>query len=110
MTTYKVVTLPLAEKDITEQTDYIAFDLKSPEAARNMVRGFRKTITTLSTFPQRYELDGDEELSRYGIRRVYYKKYKIYFLIDEREKIVYILRVLHMQVDSTNKIIKLFKH
>lgn len=44
MATYKVITLPLAEEDIADQTDYIAFDLKSPETAINMVREFRKTI------------------------------------------------------------------
>ena len=44
MTKYKVITLPLAEEDIADQTDYIAFELKSPETAVNMVRGFRKII------------------------------------------------------------------
>lgn len=44
MIEYKVITLPLAEEDIADQTDYIAFVLKSPETAVNMVRGFRKII------------------------------------------------------------------
>jgi len=47
MLEYKVITLPLAEEDIVEQTDYIAFELKAPETAMNMVRGFRKTINNL---------------------------------------------------------------
>lgn len=108
MLTYKVITLPLAEEDIADQTDYIAFELKSPETALNMVRGFRKTINNLSIFPQSHELDEDEELAKYGIRKTYYKNYKIYFLIDEREQIVYILRVFHMLVDSRAKILKMF--
>lgn len=85
MLTYKVITLPLAEEDIAVQTDYIAFELKSPETALNMVRGIRKTINNLSIFPQSHEL------AKYGIRKTYYKNHKIYFLIDEREQIVYIL-------------------
>ena len=109
MATYKVITLPLAEEDIADQTDYIAFDLKSPETAINMVRGFRKTINSLSTFPQSHELDEDEELAKYGIRKTYYKNYKIFFLINEHEKIVYILRVFHMRVDSKAKILKMFR-
>lgn len=44
MIEYKVITLPLAEGDIEDQTDYIAFELKSPETALNMVRGFKKVI------------------------------------------------------------------
>lgn len=108
MAEYKVITLPLAEEDIADLTDYIAYDLKSQETALNMVRGFRKTINSLSTFPQSHELDEDEELARCGIRKVYYKNYKIYFLISEGEQTVYILRVFHMLVDSKEKILKLF--
>lgn len=109
MTEYKVITLPLAEEDITDQTDYIAFELKSPETAINMVRGFKKVINSLSLFPQSHELDEDEELAAYGIRKTYYKNYKIYFLIDEKEQTVYILRVFHMLVDSREKILRIFR-
>ncbi|MCM1283116.1 MAG: type II toxin-antitoxin system RelE/ParE family toxin [Muribaculaceae bacterium] len=109
MTGYKVITLPMAEEDIADQTDYIAFELKSPETAVNMVRGFKKVINSLSLFPQSHELDEDEELAAYGIRKIYYKNYKIYFLIDERERTVYILRVFHMLVDSREKILRIFR-
>ncbi|MCM1386580.1 MAG: type II toxin-antitoxin system RelE/ParE family toxin [Bacillus sp. (in: Bacteria)] len=109
MTEYKVITLPLAEKDIIEQMDYIAFELKAPETAVNMVRGFKKVINSLSLFPQSHELDEDEELAVYGIRKTYYKNYKIYFLIDERKQTVYILRVFHMLVDSREKILRIFR-
>ncbi|MBQ8597127.1 MAG: type II toxin-antitoxin system RelE/ParE family toxin [Lachnospiraceae bacterium] len=109
MSKYKVITLPLAEEDIADQTDYIAFELKAPETAINMVRGFRKTINNLSVFPQSHELDEDKELSKYGIRKTYYKNYKIYFLIDESERVVYILRVFHMLADSREKILNFFR-
>ena len=109
MIEYKVITLPLAEEDIADQTDYIAFELKSPETVINMVRGFKKVINSLSLFSQSHELDEDEELASYGIRKTYYKNYKIYFLIDEREQTVYILRVFHMLVDSKEKILKFFR-
>ena len=39
---YKIVILPLAEEDITACTDYIAYELRNPDAAVNMARGFRK--------------------------------------------------------------------
>lgn len=74
-----------------------------------MVRGFKKVINSLSLFPQSHELDEDEELARYGIRKTYYKNYKIYFLINEREQTVYILRVFHMLVDSKEKILRILR-
>lgn len=109
MKEYRVVTLPLAEANIADQTDYIALELKSPETALNMVKGFRKVISSLSLFPQSHELDEDEELAAYGIRKTYYKNYKIYFLIDGKEQTVYILRVFHMLVDSREKILRIFR-
>ena len=109
MTEYKVIILPLAEEDIADQTDYIAFELKSSETAINMVKGFRKVINSLSLFPQSHELDEDEELAAYGIRKTYYKNYKIYYLINEEEQTVYILRIFHMLVDSREKILRIFR-
>ena len=43
MTEYKVITLPLAEVDIADQTDYIAFELKSPETAVNTGKGISES-------------------------------------------------------------------
>ena len=40
MTEYKVIILPLAEEDIIDQTDYIAFELKSPETALKKFKNF----------------------------------------------------------------------
>jgi len=90
--------------------DYIAFELKSPETALQMVKGLKRTINNLSIFPQSHGLDEDEELSKYGIRKVYYKKYKIYFLIDVVEKTVFILRIFHMRSDRKNEIINIFNN
>ena len=109
MSEYKVITLPLAETDIADQMDYIAFELGNPETAINIAKGFRKIINSLSIFPKSHELDEDEELARYGIRKIYYKNYKIYFLIDERNQAVFVLRVFHMLVDSREKILKMFR-
>ena len=105
MSKYKVYTLPLAESDIADHAVYIAYELRASETAIKMVNGFRKTINDLCIFPQKYSLDEDEELARYKIRRTYYKNYKIYFMIDEDEHIVYVLRVLHMLVNSKRKVL-----
>lgn len=39
--------------------------------------------------PKSHELDEDKELAAKGIRKCYYRKYKIYFYIDESSKRVY---------------------
>ena len=62
--------------------------------------GFRNSIAKLEFMPRQHELDEDEELALRGIRKCYYKNYKIYFFIDEKNGIVYVLRVLHMLVNA----------
>lgn len=108
MADYEVVILPMAEDDITNQTDYIAYELNAPEAALRVVNGVRKTMNNLSIFPHSHELDEDRELAKYGIRKTYYKNYKVYFLIDERKRTVYILRVLHRLVNGREMLLKMF--
>ena len=48
MLKYEVVILPLAEQDIQDNTDYIAFKKKAPDTAIKLAKGFRKTIEGLS--------------------------------------------------------------
>lgn len=45
---YKVMMLPMAEEDIMNNTDYIAFEKKAPETALELAMGFRNTIANLS--------------------------------------------------------------
>lgn len=44
---YKVMMLPLAENDIEDNTDYIAYEKKEPETALKLAMGFRNTIAKL---------------------------------------------------------------
>ena len=62
MQMYKVLILPLAEEDIMNNTDYIAFEKKAPETALELAMGFRNTIAKIEFMPKQHELDEDEEL------------------------------------------------
>ena len=100
MPEYDVIILPLAEEDITNNTDYIFFDKESPETALKLLRGFRQTISKLSFMPESHEYDEDEDLASLKIRKCYYKNYKIFFYVNKEERKVFVLRVLHMLVDA----------
>ena len=43
-------------------------------------------------------MDEDELLARWGVRKDYYRNYKIYYVIEGDT--IYIVRILHMLVDS----------
>ncbi|MDE7282722.1 MAG: type II toxin-antitoxin system RelE/ParE family toxin [Lachnospiraceae bacterium] len=98
MQKYKIEISDLAEQDLEFVADYIAFDLKNPPAAVNTVRGIRKQINKLQSFPERNDLDDDSVLANLGVRMDYYKNYKIYYVVAD--DVVIIIRILHMLVDS----------
>lgn len=100
MQQYKIEISWLAELDLEEAGDYIAFTLRNPSAAENTVKGIRDQINKLDTFPQSHELDEDPVLANLGIRKTYYKEYKVYYIVDEETKTVHVVRILHMLVDS----------
>lgn len=98
MRQYQIRITELAEEDLENAGDYIAYELKNPSAVENTVSGIRTRINSLVNFPERNELDEDEILSGLGVRKDYYRNYKIYYVIEE--DIIYIVRILHMLVDS----------
>lgn len=98
MRQYQIRITELAEEDLENAGDYIAYELKNQSAAKNTVRGIRAKINSLVSFPERNELDEDELLAGLGVRKDYYRNYKIYYVIEKRT--VYIVRILHMLVDS----------
>lgn len=100
MQLYKIEITDLAEQDLEDAADYIAFSLFSPEAAINTVSGIRTKINKLQSFPERNDLDDDPVLAELGVRMDYYRNYKIYYVIDTEKAVVYIVRILHMLVDS----------
>lgn len=98
MSQYKLEITDLAEEDMEELTDYIASKFKDPFAALKTLDRIREVIASLRQWPERHELDRNPELASRGIRRIYYRNYKIYYIVGDST--VKILRVLHMLVDG----------
>lgn len=98
MKQYQIKMTDLAETDLENAGDYIAYALKNPSGAENTIRGIRKQINSLLDFPERNQLDEDDLLAKLGVRKDYYRDYKIYYVIEG--EIIYIVRILHMLVDS----------
>lgn len=108
MNNYSISITDLAESDLEDIGDYIAYELKNSLAALNTIKGIRNAINSLIENPQRHELDEDLKLADLGIRKLYYKHYKIYYLIDNENSCILIIRILHMLVDSRYWLYKTF--
>ncbi len=98
MIQYRVEITWLAEKDLENIGDYIAYNLKNPTAAQNTIKGIRRQMNLLTEFPEKNQLDEDEVLAALGVRKDYYKNYKIFYTINADT--IYIVRILHILVDS----------
>ena len=96
MQQYKIKITELAEQDLENAANYIAFELFNPSAAEKMVKGIREQINTLDLFPESHELDDDPVLAEIGVHKTYYKEYKIFYIIDEEAKTVFVVRILHI--------------
>lgn len=103
---YRISITELAEADLENAGDYIAYQLKNPSAAEKTIRGIRARIDSLVNFPERNELDEDEQLAGLGVRKDYYRNYKIYYVVEENT--IYIVRILHMLVDSKTWLYRTF--
>ena len=109
MREYQIKITRLAEKDLENLGDYIAEQLLNPEAAKKMIQGIRKQVDKLRVFPERYELDRDPVLKAKGIRMTYYRKYKIFYVVDVQDSIVYIVRILHTLANSRAQLYQMFE-
>jgi plasmid stabilization system protein ParE len=109
MQRYRISISELAEEDLENAGDYIAFVLLNPSAAENTVKGIRKQVNKLQYFPESHELDDDPVLAELGIHKTYYKDYKIFYIIDHDTYTIHVIRILHMLVDSKSWLYRTFK-
>jgi len=69
--------------------NYIALQLKAPAAAERMAAAFRKAIAGLSKMPERHPPVAN------GYRKIIVKNYIVLYKVDNKNKAVSIMRVLH---------------
>lgn len=94
---YKIVYLPLAEKDLMEALDYIANTLDAPGAARALLEEFDETVQHIAAFPYAHELYLTPRPMRDEIRKVPVKNYVLYYTVNQDS--VELRRFLHGRRD-----------
>ena len=99
MSVHKIVYLPLAERDLMEALDYVAYTLEAPQAARELLRALDETVGQLAAFPYAYALYRTDRPMKDEIRKVTVKNYVLYYAVfDDR---VEIRRFLHGRRDRS---------
>ena len=100
---HKIVYLPLAENDLMEALDYIAYTLDAPKAARELLAAFDETVQCIAEFPYAYELYRTDRPIRDEIRKVPVKNYVLYYAVFQDR--VEIRRFIHGRRDRSKGIV-----
>ncbi len=72
---------------------YIYFSENSISYAERFLNDFYRKIESLSEFPKMYEIV--PQLKKHHIRKIRFRNYRILYQIDNHEKIIKIVSILH---------------
>ena len=87
-----------AYEDLRDIYAYIAFELRSPENAQNVLRRILARIATLDEMPERFRSYPREPLSSQGVRVMDVGNYCVYY--RAKDGVVSIGRVLYFRRDA----------
>ena len=102
---YNYVLTESAKADIDEAFDYIAGDLVNPDAASAFADELEEKLEEICKTPKAGRPVHNPYLKRDDVRRVLVKNYIAYYLIDEEEANIVVLRVVYSRRDQ-DKILK----
>ena len=96
---YSVSVTEEAKRDLRSIINYIAFRLKSPMAAQNMLDEIEEQIEGLAQFPERFQLYELEPWHSRNLRMVSVKNFVILYIPDIETKVVNVYRIFYGKRD-----------
>jgi len=96
---YEIRYLPLARRDLTDITTYIADHLKAPKAAMDLLNTLDESISRLEQFPYSCKVFQPIRELENEYRLLPVKNYAVFYVA--KEKVVEIHRVVYAKMDLT---------
>ena len=87
-----------AHEDLRDSYAYIAYELRAPENARNVLRRILAQIATLDEMPERFRSYPREPLSSQGVRVMDVGNFCVYYL--PKDGVVSVGRILYCRRDA----------
>lgn len=97
---YLVKVTEQARGQLREIAQYIANELKNPDAALHTLDVLEESISSLSQFPQRVSLTEEEPWRSLGIHKLPLKNFLVYFLVDEKDLKVQVTAIVYNKRDQ----------
>ena len=88
-----------ASRDLDDILNYIAVNLKNPEAAKDFFDGIKAEIRNICSFPGSAEEVENEFIILQGVRRVTVGSYNLYYYPNESKRTVTVLRIIYGKRD-----------
>ena len=95
MTEYKIVIEETAENDLISILNYISDTLHEPNIAFRIYGSIKKEILSLNKMPNRYAVVNEEPYRSMGVRRIPVENYTAFYIVDEKQNVVHIFRILY---------------
>ena len=99
---YSLNITDIAEEDILNTAKYIADVLEAPMAAHSLLNEIERHEEILENNPNIYPVVPDEYLAEKGIRYTMVKNYLMFYIINEHDKTVTVIRFLYGRRDWKN--------
>ena len=93
-----------AESDLREIYQHIAYVLLSPENAEKQINRLETAIVKLQQFPKRYKVYQEEPWHSREMRVMPVDNFLIFYISNDSDSIVSILRVMYSGRDITTNI------
>lgn len=90
-----------ASESLARSVEYVAFVLKEPRAASEMLDDFDAFVKRVSEMPETYPTCRDARLSALRIRKAPIKKYIALYRVDEESRRVDVVAFFHQTQDYT---------
>ena len=92
---YIIKFTPIASDDLESIYSYIFNNLSVPIAADNLLYKIENDILRLKDFPYSCSYVIDESLKARGYRRLIIDNYNVFYLVNEMDKRVVVMRILY---------------
>ena len=102
--TYEVSLSNQADSDLRSIYEYIAFDLYSPQNAEGQLNRLEEKILKLDVFPFSHPAYDREPWKSRGLRFMPVDNYIVFFIPDEEQLIVTVIRVMYGGRDVDNQL------
>ena len=102
---YDVRVTEVCLHDIESATDYIDLVLLNHDAALKLEGDVEDAVNQLSDAPKSYALVPDPMLASWGIRFTLVGNYIVFYIVNDTEQVVYVIRFLHTK-QNWNRILR----